>query len=159
MGFDPKAWTMDPQRPEIPYYLPLHQMAPDRAALDSYGPIIRIAPAAEYRRSGLSPYYGIIMLMGLICIGAREELGLQYHDIFCPDLTGEGMSINIRPFKMILKALKLQTPAIDYLDMLLDSSSPLIFDNGQLNEVEDELIYHAFNAPACIENAKNLLAR
>ena len=134
-------------------------MAPDRAALYSYGPIIRIAPAAECRRSGLSPYYGIIMLMGLICIGAKEELGLQYHDIFCHDPTGEGMTINIRPFRTALKPLRLQTPALDYVDMLLDSSSPLIFNNGQLNAVEDELIYHAFNAPACIENAKNLLAR
>ena len=69
------------------------------------------------------------------------------------------MTVNIRPFRTILKALKLQTPALDYLDMLLDSNSPLIFNNDQLNEVEDELIYHAFNAPACIENAKNLLAR
>ena len=89
----------------------------------------------------------------------RKELGLQYHDIFCPDLTGEGMSINIRPFKNALKRLNLKTPALEYVDMLLDSSSPLIFDNGQLHEFEDELIYYALNAPACIENAKNLLAR
>jgi hypothetical protein len=43
--------------------------------------------------------------------------------------------------------------------MLLDSSSDLIFNNTQLDAVENELIYHAINAPACIENAKNLLAR
>ena len=150
---------MDPQRPDCPYYLPLHQMAADRAAIDSYSPIIRIAPAAEYRRSGLSPYYGIIMLMGLICIGAKEEDGLKYQDIFCQDPTGEGMTVNIRPFKNALKPLHLKKPALEYLDMLLDSSSPLIFNKNQLDEVEDELIYHAFNAPACIENAKNLLAR
>lgn len=159
-GFDPKAWTMDPRRPENPYYLPLHQMAPDRAALDSYAPTIRIQPGAEYKRHGLGPYYGILMLMGLICIGVtKEELGFQYHDIFCHDLDGEGMTINIRPFKNALQPLHLKTPALEYLDMLLDSSSPLIFNNGQLHSVEDELIYHAFNAPACIENAKNLLAR
>jgi len=69
------------------------------------------------------------------------------------------MSVNIRPFKNALKPLHLKKPALEYLDMLLDSSSPLIFNNNQLDEVEDELIYHAFNAPACIENAKNLLAR
>ena len=150
---------MDPQRPDSPYYLPLHQMAPDRAALDSYSPTIRIQAGCEYRRNGLSPYYGILMLMGLICIGAKGEDGLKYQDIFCQDPTGEGMTINIRPFRNALKPLRLQKPALEYLDMLLDSSSPLIFNNGQLDEVEDELIYHAFNAPACIENAKNLLAR
>ena len=134
-------------------------MAADRAALDAYGPIIRIAPGAEYRRNGLSPYYGILMLMGLICIGAKSEDGLKYQDIFCEDPTGAAMTIYVRPFKNALKPLNLKTPALEYLDMLLDSSSDLIFNNTQLDEVETELINHAFNAPACIENAKNLLAR
>ena len=99
------------------------------------------------------------MLMGLICIGAKSEDGLKYQDIFCEDPTGAAMSIYIRPFRPIMKTLKMQTPALEYIDMLLDSSSDLIFNNTQLDAVENELINHAFNAPACIENAKNLLAR
>ena len=77
------------------------------------------------------------------------------------------MSINIRPFKNALKPLSLKSPALEYLDMLLDSSSDLIFNNTQLDAVENELIYQAINAslhreckePACKVNEiiKNLL--
>ena len=65
------------------HYLPLHQLAPNSGALDSYAPIIEIAPGAEHRSTGLGPYYGIIMLFALITIGnSNEDNRIRYEDIF-----------------------------------------------------------------------------
>jgi hypothetical protein len=64
-------------------------LALNKGAFYSYAPIIRIAPGAEYKRKGLSPNYGIIMLKGLIAIGANNgQVSLQYEDIFCQDRAG-----------------------------------------------------------------------
>ncbi len=78
----------------------MNQLAPNKGALYSYAPIIWILSCAEYKREGLSPYYGIIILMCLITIGANnKEDGLKYDEILCQDRAGEEMSINVRPLK------------------------------------------------------------
>jgi hypothetical protein len=64
----------------IPNNCPCSNWHPKRVLLTAI-PHLSIAPCAEYLHKGLSPSYGIMMLMGIITIGAKEEGGLKYKDI------------------------------------------------------------------------------
>jgi hypothetical protein len=72
-------------------------------------------------KKNLSPYYGIMMLNHRRQKGGD---GLKCWEIFCQDRAEDKNIINVCPFKQVFKHLNLKYPALEYLDTIINSSTP-----------------------------------